>query len=55
VPESLDASRVNLTVQLSVTTSSGLALAPVSRTWPVTVKPPVSYPTVEPTSWCCRR
>jgi hypothetical protein len=47
VPESLDSSQVNLTVRLSVTTSSGLALAPVSRTWVLPVKPPVTYPSVE--------
>lgn len=48
VPASLQAPSVDLTLWLTVTTRSGLAMAPVSETYRMPVKRPGSYPTVGP-------
>jgi hypothetical protein len=48
VPTALQESAMNLTLWLRVTTRSGLAMVPVSETYRVPVKPPVSYPAVSP-------
>jgi hypothetical protein len=45
---SLQASEVELTLRLSVTTVGGVVLAPAVRNYTVQVKPPASYPQIEP-------
>ena len=44
----IKSSFVNLTLRLELTTRSGIALAPVLRTYAVPVRPPASYPRLDP-------
>ena len=49
VDRGIRASRVNVTLELNLVTKSGIALAPVVRTFPVDIHPPEGYPTLSPT------